>query len=74
MLIYHGQIINKHLETAEITHEELAAAVREHGVDKIAHVDLAVLEVDGNISILSHNFARKTVRRRRAHKTITKNE
>lgn len=70
MLIYEGKIIGKHLETAKITREELEASVREHGVDDIVHVDLAVLEVDGNISVLSGNYGHKT-KKRRLHKSLT---
>lgn len=71
-LIYKGKIIKKHLNEAKITHEELEQAVREHGVEFIKEVDLAVLEVDGNISVLSDNFKKKTTRRRKAHKIIQK--
>lgn len=74
MLVYHGKIIPEHLKKAEITKEEMEAAAREHGVENISDVDLAVLETDGNISILSHNFGKKTVRKRRAHKVISKQE
>lgn len=73
MLIYNGKIIERHLRQATISHEELEAAVREHGVKNIQDVDLAVLETDGNISILSNNFNHKTVRKRKAHKVLTKN-
>ncbi len=73
MLIYNGKIIEAHLKQASISHDELEAAVREHGVKNIQEVDLAMLETDGNISILSNNFAHKTVRRRKAHKVLTKN-
>lgn len=73
VLIYQGKTLEKHLKQAEISHEELEAVIREHGVKNIAKVDLAVLEVDGNISILSDNFQHKTVRRKKAHKAITKN-
>lgn len=74
MLIYHGKPIVEHMAKARISIDELEAAVREHGVEEIKDVDLAVLEVDGNISILSHDFKHHTVRRRRAHKAVTKNE
>lgn len=37
-------------------------AIREHGVSKIEDVDLAILEVDGNISVLSNDFRDKTVK------------
>jgi uncharacterized membrane protein YcaP (DUF421 family) len=64
MLVYQGKVIKKHLEKAQISHEELEAAIREHGVKDIAAVDLAIFEVDGNISVLSSNFSRKTKKRR----------
>jgi uncharacterized membrane protein YcaP (DUF421 family) len=72
MLIYKGTVNQKHLDKASITMEELEAAVREHGVMDIADVDLAVLEVDGNISILSRNFSKKSVRKRIPHKMLNK--
>ena len=72
MLIYKGKVIKVHLAQAKITLDELRAAVREHGVESIQKVDLAVLEVDGNISVLSKNFSRKTVKRRKAHKIVSK--
>jgi uncharacterized membrane protein YcaP (DUF421 family) len=46
-------------------------AVREHGVGAVSDVDLAVLEVDGNISVLSHDFKKKSQRRRKAHKVLS---
>ncbi len=70
MLIYHGKAIAKHLDKAKITHEELEAVIREHGVKEIGEVDLAVLETDGNISVLSQNYQHKTTRKRHAHKAI----
>lgn len=72
MLIHEGIAIPEHLKQQEISLQELEAAIREHGVEKIKDVDLAVLEVDGNISVLSHNYQRKTVRKRKAHKVISK--
>jgi uncharacterized membrane protein YcaP (DUF421 family) len=60
------------LEQAKITQAELEAAVREHGVEGIKNVDLAVLEVDGNISVLSENFKRRTVRKIKAHKIFAR--
>ena len=70
MLAYHGKVIQKHLDQASLSNSELEAAVREHGVKKIKDVDLAVLEVDGNISILSKNFSLKTTKKRRLHKSL----
>jgi uncharacterized membrane protein YcaP (DUF421 family) len=72
MLIHNGHIIEENLRKERMTFEEIEAAVREHGVQSIAEVDLAVLEVDGNISILSENYHRKSVRKRKSHKVLTK--
>lgn len=72
MLIYEGTVFIEHLEQAKITQQELEASVREHGVESISEVDLAILEVDGNISVLSENFKKKTVKRIRAHKLLAK--
>ncbi len=60
LLIYKGKINKKNMQKAKITMEEMMEAVREHGVSRISEVDLAVLEVDGNISVLSDDFSRKT--------------
>ncbi len=70
MLIYKGKVIKEHLDRAKITEAELAEAVREHGVQNISAVDLAILEVDGNISILSENYRKRTVKKR-VHKMLT---
>ena len=74
MLVYKGKMKIDNMHHNRITHEELMEAVREHGVNSISDVDLAVLEVDGNISILSNNFHRKTNRKRKVHKAITKQQ
>ena len=71
MLVYQGKIIPSHLKMAGISEEEVMQAVREHGVASVSEVDLAVLEVDGNISVLSHDFKKKSQRRRKAHKVLT---
>lgn len=69
LLVYQGKVLRDHLAKAKITPDELEAAVREHGVASVDKVDLAVLEVDGNISVLSHGFTKKT-RKRRIHKSL----
>ena len=73
MLIYQGKIMQEHLDKQKITLEELEATVHEHGVKDIIEVDLAILEIDGNISVLSDNFAHKTVKRRKHNKALNQN-
>lgn len=54
-------LVNEHALAREgIDEVELEQAVREHGVERLADVELAVLEVDGSISIvpLDHNVIR----------------
>lgn len=74
MLIYKGKILDSHLKKAKITLDELMEAVREHGVPSVKEVDLAILEVDGNISVLSNSYQKKTVKRRKAHKVLKQTE
>jgi uncharacterized membrane protein YcaP (DUF421 family) len=72
MLVYQGKVIEQNLIKAKLTVDELDAAIREHGVKSISDVDLAVFEVDGNISVLSHNFEHRTSKKLKAHKIIKK--
>lgn len=69
MLIYEGKVQYQNVKQAGFTMKELDAAVREHGVDSIEKVNLAMFEVDGNISVLSEDFKAKT-RKKRVHKTL----
>ena len=73
LLIYHGKINKKNLTKSKISMDEVMEVIREHGVAVIGDVDLAVLEVDGNISVMSHEFKHKTIKKKKAHKAITKN-
>ena len=69
LLIYDGKANMENCKKAEITIEELEAAVREHGARDIQKVDLAILEVDGNISVISEDYQTKSkVSHPRKHK------
>lgn len=61
LLIYKGKVKRKNLSDAQITLDELKAAVREHGAKDIVNVDLAVMEVDGNISVISNDFNKRSM-------------
>ncbi len=52
LLVLHGDVIAAHMRKEGIDEETLQAALREHGVDKIADVEMAVLEIDGSISVV----------------------
>jgi uncharacterized membrane protein YcaP (DUF421 family) len=53
MLIYKGKLRTKALNEVDISIPELEAAVRKQGVAEISKVDLAVLEIDGSISVIA---------------------
>ncbi|MDO8316270.1 MAG: DUF421 domain-containing protein [Flavobacterium sp.] len=53
ILIHNGKIDFKALGKLNITSDELQEAMREHGVEYFTDVKLAMLEIDGNISIIS---------------------
>ncbi|HEX2945463.1 MAG TPA: YetF domain-containing protein [Clostridia bacterium] len=72
ILVYKGEINHKNMVKVKFTLEELKEAIREHGVSLIEDVDLAVLETDGNISIISNDFKNKTVKKRKPYKLNNK--
>lgn len=70
LLVYKGDVNKTNLRRSRISIEELMGAVREHGLSDIRDVDLATLEVNGNISILSGSTVSDTMRESRVkHKT-----
>jgi uncharacterized membrane protein YcaP (DUF421 family) len=60
LLIYEGKVNAPNLKKSGISMAELEAALRAHGVKHIEEVNLGMLEVNGNISILSNNYTIKT--------------
>ena len=64
VLVQDGQFVEPHLRKEGVDKEELEMATREHGMDSIEQVKLAVLEVDGAISIVPEG---QTVHRVRRH-------
>lgn len=66
LLVYKGVARADNLRKAQITEDDLAAAFREHGVAHISEVSLAILEIDGNISVLSENIASKQTYRKQS--------
>ena len=73
MLIYQGEVKLDGLKKAQISVDQLNAVVREHGVESVELVNLAMFEVDGNISVLSDNFKKSTKRKHKGHQVIGKN-
>ena len=72
ILIHNGTLDFKILSKLNITSEELKEAMREHGVEYFKDVKLAMLEIDGNISIITGDKTLKQThyKRRKNHKNL----
>ena len=53
ILIHNGKLEFNTLSKLGITHDEIEEAIHEHGIENTKDVKLAMLEFDGNISIIS---------------------
>lgn len=60
LLIHDGQVITSHMAREHVSMDELQRALREHGVSSYHDVALAVLEVDGAISIVKYEDVAET--------------
>jgi uncharacterized membrane protein YcaP (DUF421 family) len=74
LLIHNGVLNQSNLMKEKLTIEELQSAIREHSLDSIHEVKLAMMEPDGNISIVSNDHQYHVSRHRKAHKIISKVE
>jgi uncharacterized membrane protein YcaP (DUF421 family) len=52
LLLQDGKFIREHMEREHVDEDEVAMAAREHGINDLAQVSAAILEVDGSISII----------------------
>jgi len=62
LLIHNGECITSHLAQKHVSMDELNRALREHEVACTADAALAVLEVDGSISVLKYDDVSEQVR------------
>jgi len=52
LILNHGHLIYSHMAKEGITKDQVMAALREHGLTSLAEAQIAVLEVDGSISVV----------------------
>ncbi len=52
VLVQHGEIQHTSLKHERLTVDELLASLREHEVNDVEEVELAMLEIDGSISVI----------------------
>jgi uncharacterized membrane protein YcaP (DUF421 family) len=70
LLINDGQFVQEHLRREGLDEDEVMMALREHGVSQVKDVKMAILEVDGSISIVPADA--KTLRTRRHNRFAKK--
>lgn len=55
LLVHNGEVIAEHMRRERVSMDELKRAMREHNIEDVSNVALAVLEVDGTISCLRYD-------------------
>jgi uncharacterized membrane protein YcaP (DUF421 family) len=60
LLVHDGQVIQAHMAKEHVSMDELERSLREHGVASYKEAALAVLEVDGSISVLKYDDIQPT--------------
>ena len=63
LLVLRGEVIADHMRREGLDQETLEAALREHGVADLSDVEMAVLEIDGSISVVPTGGTTKRVKR-----------
>jgi uncharacterized membrane protein YcaP (DUF421 family) len=63
VLVLHGEAIPASMRREGIDEDTLEEALREHGIQEINDVEMAVLEVDGSISVVPLGSSMKRVKR-----------
>jgi uncharacterized membrane protein YcaP (DUF421 family) len=64
LLVNDGVLISERLRREGVDADEVMQALREHGVDDIRSVKMAVLEIDGTISVVPADAQSSRTRRR----------
>ncbi|MDE2127936.1 MAG: DUF421 domain-containing protein [Armatimonadetes bacterium] len=52
LIVHNGKMLRDRMAKEGISQEQVMAALREHGINDISMVQMAVLEVDGTISVV----------------------
>jgi uncharacterized membrane protein YcaP (DUF421 family) len=74
VLVLKGSVVKKNMEKEHIAIEELEQALREHGISAMNDVGIAVLEVDGSISVLKNDELPSVVRPHHHIRFVVKNK
>lgn len=64
LIIRDGHLLRNRLRVEGVSREQVMAALREHGIADVGDAQMAVLEVDGTISVVPKDAAVQRTRRR----------
>jgi uncharacterized membrane protein YcaP (DUF421 family) len=62
LLVLHGKVLTRNLYREGLDQDTLETALREHGVAEVSDVEMAVLEIDGSISVVPAGGDHKIVK------------
>jgi uncharacterized membrane protein YcaP (DUF421 family) len=68
LIVHDGQPLKKRMAREGITQDQLDAALREHGIDDVSTVHIAILESDGTISVIPRDA--RVLRTRRHYRGL----
>jgi len=60
LLVHDGQVLEAHMAKEHVSMDELERSMREHGISTYKDIALAVLEVDGSISMMKYDDIKPT--------------
>ncbi len=58
-LVYKGRYLPKRIDAAGLTEDDVLEGIRERGYENLDEVKLAVLEIDGSISVIPNEGKKK---------------
>jgi uncharacterized membrane protein YcaP (DUF421 family) len=67
ILVNEGKFVKDHMKREHISEEQVLAAMRSHAICELSEVAMAVLEVDGTISIVPCESEQHRTKKRVAH-------
>ena len=74
LLIHNGELLTPHLAREHVSVDEVERALREHGIAHVQDVSLAVLEVDGSISVLKYDDVKPEAQPHKRLRFLHKNQ
>ena len=74
LLIHNGELLAAQMAREHVSADEIERALREHGIAHVRDVSLAVLEVDGSISVLKYDDVKPEAQPHKRLRFLHKNQ